>query len=191
MPRMSELVEATAKATRLPHRLVGLYARRLIDNGILPKGRGSVGGWAEPQHAAALLVALWATDRPTDGPAKVRSYFGPALDRLTVLIKSALTMSLESEFEIHFDREPNEGISIHWYHGPAVFSRDGELETEFFHPNTRESADAIASTRIIRAVMDGFIIRLIGVLFGEAGHADNIARDRLSPDTSERTSEAS
>ena len=186
MPRVSELVEVTAKATRLPRNLVALYARRLVDNGILPKGRGSRSGWAQPEHAAALLIALWATDQPIDGPAKVRSYFGAALDRLTVLIKSRLHPW--SDFEIHFDREPNEGISIHWDGGPTG---DAESEIEFFPARAQRSADVTASTRRIHAVMDGYVTSLIGVLFYEGSGADNIARDHLTRDTSEQTSEAS
>ena len=191
MPRITELVQTTAKATGLEHAFVNLYARRLIDNGILPKGRGSLSAWAEPKHAAALLIALWATDRPNDGPAKVRMYSQPVLDRLTELVEWAALLEdgtmdlLFSGCEIHFEREPRESISVQWDTKLVKFKWQRELiagpgsgrrigvdtfsATETYYPEV-EPAVPKASKRVIRAVLHGEIICELGAFFAGVGN---------------------
>ena len=186
MPRISELVEATARETGLEHALVNLYSRRLIDTGILPKGRGSLSAWAEPKHAAALLIALWATDRPNDGPTKVSMYSQSALGRLTEIVEWAADLEVRTlnlllnGCEIQFEREPRESISVQWntklvkykwqrelIAGPGSGRRIGVdcfSATETYYPEV-EPAVPNDSKRVIRAVLLGEILCGVGAFF--------------------------
>lgn len=204
MPRISELVEATAKATGLSSTLVGLYARRLIDSGILPKGRGSRSAWAEPKQAAALLIALWATDRPANGPTKVRMFSQHALDRLTEILEWAADLDVEIWHvlwwgcEIHFEREPQEIITVQWdaklvkFYGQqdliAAHVREEhpggevELKTEFFYPHGHYLAVPKASKRAIRVIMPGEIFCELGAFFAGVDFETYSLRHRSRPE---------
>ncbi len=194
MARISELIEATAKATELDQDLVSLYARRLTDAGILPKSSGRRYAQASPEHAAALLIALWATDRPTEGAAMVRALTAPgylpeelrvsqgALDRLTQLLEATKDLDLEiwkklhADCRINFSINPIGGMYIDWGSGPKeyflVLDPDVEKMTELH----------------VESWMRGVVICRIGAFLAGKDYVDIFSqiRDDISSQRNDR-----
>lgn len=173
-----------AKATGLPHGLVGLFARRLIEAGVLPKGRGSRSGWAEPKHAAQLLLALLATSRPNEGPIKLREYgrmtiYGERgeetlLDFLSKCIEASAALDYEvwqrlEHVDLRTRREPFPSLEIQRNDGHKVtYLAPGCVERVL---EKREQVPEIK----IEASLGGTVLTHLGAFYGGMSWAEAVA----------------
>ncbi len=75
MLSVSALIDLLARVTDIPQDIISRHARSLIDGNILPKSRGRTIATVSPENAFQLLIALGATDRPSDAPRIVERYW--------------------------------------------------------------------------------------------------------------------
>lgn len=83
MATVSEVCEAIAQSANMPVNEVKKYARALINSGDLPKAIGRSVPHTDMHHRAKLILAIAATDRPTDCVIAMRErYEAPSADGL-------------------------------------------------------------------------------------------------------------
>ncbi len=185
MAKVSRLVEVIAKGINEPPEVVGLYARKLIDAGLLPKGRGSRSGWAGPEHAATLLLALLATERPTDGPTRVRELGAlpqngatgeiTLLDALTQHVEAAADINYESWHALHYaqisvDRGEVPGALIRW-------AGDRQEPYRLDYETIEQMKEAgRASHRSVRCELSLVILCNIGAMFAGLTHTEALLK---------------
>ncbi len=76
MPTVKELIDLYADVTGEPRTRVNQLARRLIDDGLMPKSRGSEIKQVDSASALNLLFAVAFADRVADAPAIARQIAG-------------------------------------------------------------------------------------------------------------------
>lgn len=76
MPTVKELIDIYADVTGEPRTRVNQLARRLIDDGLMPKSRGSDIKQVDSASALNLLFAVAFADRVADAPAIARQIAG-------------------------------------------------------------------------------------------------------------------
>ena len=76
MPTVKDLIDIFADVTGEPRTRVNQLARRLIDDGLMPKSSGSDIKQVDAASALHLLFAIAFADRVADAPAIARQIFG-------------------------------------------------------------------------------------------------------------------
>ncbi len=76
MPTVKELIDLYASETGEPRTRVNQLARRLIDDGLMPKSSGSDIKQVDAASALNLLFAVAFADRVADAPAIARQIAG-------------------------------------------------------------------------------------------------------------------
>lgn len=72
--RVSDLTKQLASITHWSEAEIDLYARKLIDVGILPKARGRAVPDVEVDQVATLLITLCSSQKPSEAPIASRTF---------------------------------------------------------------------------------------------------------------------